>query len=349
MIETQDRQHEERYKNRWYGKYRAFVRDILDPERLGRCRLEIPAVLGTGRDNWSDWAWPCFPYGGNDDVGVFLVPEEGASVWAEFEGGDLQYPIWSGVWLARSNPGEQPEEAKRLCSEPACLDCGDKPVPGQRRRDEAEHKKHHGHPPYYCPRLKVLLKTETGHTIAADDRDGWEFLEIVDRAGQIFHMDCRVKREVQAGNSRRRGTRDAGRGDQLDIATDIEGQRAKIEITDLCRQYVRWDAWKDREKIHIQSCDRTRARWQKILVDTTKGREKIRLWGLCGAQEIVIDSTAGAEMIRLTDKAGQVVVMNAAAGMERIQATDKAGSVIIMDGVMGNILVRSANKVLINP
>ena len=58
MLETRDRQTEERYRNRWYGKYRAFVRDHNDPERLGRVRLEIPAVLGTGRDNWSDLAEP---------------------------------------------------------------------------------------------------------------------------------------------------------------------------------------------------------------------------------------------------------------------------------------------------
>ena len=115
LLETQERNHEERYRHRWYGKYRAFVRDNHDPERLGRCRLEVPAVLGTGASNWSDWAAPCFPYGGNDDEGMFLVPQEGASVWAEFEGGDVQFPIWSGVWLAKSDPGEQPEEAKRLC------------------------------------------------------------------------------------------------------------------------------------------------------------------------------------------------------------------------------------------
>jgi len=143
VIETQDRQHEERYKNRWYGKYRAFLRDNNDPERLGRCRLEIPAVLGTGKENWSEWAWPCFPYGGNEDIGLFLVPEEGASVWAEFEGGNVQYPIWSGVWLAKSNPGEQPEESKRLCSDPTCHDCEDKVEHKPDRRDDLEHKKHH--------------------------------------------------------------------------------------------------------------------------------------------------------------------------------------------------------------
>lgn len=54
MLETRDRHSEERYRNRWYGKYRAFVRDNNDPERLGRVRLEIPAVLGSGREVLTD-------------------------------------------------------------------------------------------------------------------------------------------------------------------------------------------------------------------------------------------------------------------------------------------------------
>ena len=347
MIETQDREHEERYKHRWYGKYRAFVRDNNDPERLGRCRLEIPAVLGQGRENWSDWAWPCFPYGGNEDTGMFLIPEEGASVWAEFEGGQVQYPIWAGVWLAGSNPGEQPEESKRLCFSPTCHDCEDRVEHAQDRRDDLEHRKYHDHPPYYFPRRKVLLKTETGHTIVFDDRDEEEFLKIIDRAGQILHMHSPVKRNVQTGNALRRGTRDAEQGDQLDIATDIKDQRARVEITDLCRQFLRLEAWQDREKIHIQSSDKTRSRWQKILLDTTKGREKLHLWGLGGVQEIVIDSTAGAEMVRLTDKAGQVVELHAA--RKRIEARDAAGSRLVMDGGHGNVIVHSRNKVLINP
>ena len=348
MLETRDRQSEERYRNRWYGKYRAFVRDNNDPERLGRVRLEIPAVLGSGRENWSEWAAPCFPYGGNDDTGMFLVPEEGASVWAEFEGGVVQHPIWTGVWLAKSNPGEQPEESKRTCANAFCHDCEDKVEHQANRHDDLEHKKYHGHPPYYCPRLKVLLKTETGHTILADDRDGDELLRIIDRAGQILTMEGKVKPEMQSGNALRRGTKDAEKGDQLDIASQIVGSRARIHLTDLCRQQVILEAWQDKEKVHILSCDKGRSRWQKILIDTTKGREKVHIWGLNGTQEILVDSTAAAEQIRLTDKAGQVVRMNAAPGQESISATDKSGSLVFMDGVAGNIIIRSTNTVLIN-
>jgi hypothetical protein len=367
-MDFRDRQTEERYKNRWFGKYRAFVRDNNDPERLGRVRLEIPAVLGSGRENWSEWAYPCFPYGGNEDIGMFFVPEEGASVWAEFEGGQVQHPIWSGVWLAKSNPGEQPEESKRECSECACLDCEDEQEHQNHAHDHREHTKYHGHPPFYCPRLKVLLKTETGHTILADDSDEKECLKIIDRAGQAFHMEGRVKAAVQTGNGRRRATKDAEKGDQLSIDSDIVDRKGRIEITDVCRQSLRLEAWKDQEKVHLQSCDAQRSRWQKLLMDTTKGREKTHLWGLNGQQEVLIDSTKGSEKVQLTDKAGQVIVMNAAAGREnismvdksgqrflmdaaatRIGLTDRAGSEVLLEGASGNVLVRSASLVLINP
>ena len=340
MIYFQDQQHEERYKDIWYGKYRAFVRDNNDPERLGRCRLEVPAVLGVGKENWSDWAWPCFPYGGNDDTGMFLIPEEAASVWAEFEGGDPQFPIWSGVWLAKSNPGEQPQESKRLCSPVTCRDCEDKCGHATDPADNREHGKFHSHPEYYCPRRKVLVKTETGHTIVMDDRDEEEFLKIIDRAGQILHMHCPVKAEVQSENTRRRGTYDAetgsrnseagagAAGHEIDISRDIKGGKAFVQITDVCRQFVRLEAWHEKEKIHILSCDKTRSRFQKILIDTTKGRESISILGLGGTQEIRMISASGKEQIRLKDK---------------------AGSKVIMDGSAGHIVVRSSGKVLINP
>lgn len=275
--------------------------------------------------------------------------------------GSLPDPIWSGVWIAGSNPGEQPEESKRLCSGATCRDCEDKAEHASDAADNSEHGKFHAHPPYYCPRRKVLIKTETGHTIVMDDKDEEEFLKVIDRAGQVLHMFCPVKAEVQSENTRRRGTHDfeAGQannetgagpaGKEIDVARDIKGGKAYVQVTDACRQFVRLEAWHEREKIHIQSCDKSRARWQKILIDTTKGRESIRILGLAGTQEIQICSAAGKEEIRLTDKAGQVLVLSSAAGRERIQLTDKAGSKLTMDGVMGHVTIKSKGMLLINP
>lgn len=327
MLATEDKQHVERYRDRWFGKFRALVRDNNDPERLGRLRLEIPAVLGVGPENWSDWASPCFPYGGHDDVGMFLVPEEGASVWAEFEGGQVQYPIWAGVWLAKSNPGEQPAEAQRLCSDPTCFDCEDKLDHAGHPFDGPEHEKFHAHPPYYCPRQRVLVKTETGHTIAMDDRDEHESLTITDRAGQMLRMEAHVKRAVQADNSRRRGTREAEQGNQLNLQSDIADQSARIQLTDLAGQFIKLEAWQDKEKIHIESRNRDRSRWQKVLLDSSDGKEKVTIWGLNGTQQVVIDSTKGRE---------------------RILIQDKAGSMVTLDGLTGNIVVRAKNKTIIN-
>lgn len=332
----------------FYGKYRAFVRDNNDPERLGRVRMEIPAVLGTGEANWSDWAWPCLPYGGNDDTGMFLIPDEGASVWAEFEGGQPQYPIWSGVWLAKSNPGEQPSESARTCATAECKDCEDKADHQSNPQDNAEHRKYHGHPPYYCPRMRVLFKSETGHTIYADDKDGNEIFKFLDRSGQGLEFSGAVKPSVQQGNSRRRGTADATTGTGLSLASDMVDKKAHIALVDLSKQKILLEAWQDQEKVHILSGNSGGSRWQKILLDTTKGREKLTLFGLGGNQTIVIDSAKAKEQIVLTDKAGQSVVMSAAPGRESITLTDKAGSTIKMDGLAGMIQIKSTAQVLIN-
>jgi hypothetical protein len=208
----EDEEHEERYRGRFFGKYRAFVRDNHDPERLGRCRLEVPAVLGVGPENWSDWASPCFPFGGVDNCGTFLVPPEGASVWAEFEGGDPQYPIWSGVWLAGTNPGEMPEEAKRLCAGSECSSCLDAAEHAKNLQDNLEHRKFHAHPPYWCPKVYVLAKTPAGHVVLLDDRESDACIRIADSSGQEITLTSGRKVEItdRAGS---RITMDAESGD----------------------------------------------------------------------------------------------------------------------------------------
>ncbi len=96
----------ERVEGRFYGKYRGTVTDNADPDDLGRIKARVPRLLG---DAETGWALPSFAYGGASDQGLFLVPDVGAGVWIEFEGGDLSYPIWSGTWFTS---GAIPESAK---------------------------------------------------------------------------------------------------------------------------------------------------------------------------------------------------------------------------------------------
>ena len=79
---------------RYFGKYRGQVEINLDPMMQGRVQVSCAAVLGDGQ---MSWAMPCSPYGGSG-VGFFMIPPVGANVWVEFEGGNIDYPIWSGCF-----------------------------------------------------------------------------------------------------------------------------------------------------------------------------------------------------------------------------------------------------------
>ena len=81
--------------SRHYGKYRGRVVDNADPTSRGRLQVVVPALL----DTQPVWALPCAPYAGAN-VGFFAMPPVDAGVWVEFEGGDLDLPIWSGCFWA---------------------------------------------------------------------------------------------------------------------------------------------------------------------------------------------------------------------------------------------------------
>jgi hypothetical protein len=89
---------------KFYGKYRGKVGNNADPMKLGRVQVIVPSVLGTDQ---LSWAMPCVPYAGTQ-VGLFMIPPIGANIWVEFEGGNINYPIWSGCFWGE---GELPVEA----------------------------------------------------------------------------------------------------------------------------------------------------------------------------------------------------------------------------------------------
>lgn len=88
-------------RRQFWGKYRAQVDNNADPYKVGRLKLKIGDVLGS---EVSGWALPSFPLAaaGNTPgggVGLFLVPPKDAWVWAEFEHGDPDRPIWTGCFF----------------------------------------------------------------------------------------------------------------------------------------------------------------------------------------------------------------------------------------------------------
>jgi uncharacterized protein involved in type VI secretion and phage assembly len=79
---------------KYFGKYRGTVINNVDPEFRGRIQLMVPDVSGFAI---TSWALPALPIGGLQ-MGLFSVPMIGSGVWVEFEQGDLDYPIWVGVY-----------------------------------------------------------------------------------------------------------------------------------------------------------------------------------------------------------------------------------------------------------
>lgn len=88
----------------FFGKYRGAVVENLDPMELGRLQVTVPLVLGSVQ---TAWAMPCVPYAG-PGVGWYVLPPVGASIWVEFEGGDPDYPIWTGCYWTEGQVPARP-------------------------------------------------------------------------------------------------------------------------------------------------------------------------------------------------------------------------------------------------
>ncbi len=128
--------------DKYFGKYSGVVKDNRDGENLGRVQVSVPSIFPP--DELMQ-ARPALPFG------LFFVPEVGAKVWVEFEGGDPGLPLWTGVQYVA---GEWAKEA------------------------EAD------------PPQNRVVKTAAGHLIVFRDKGGEEGVEIKDAAhGHIIKLN----------------------------------------------------------------------------------------------------------------------------------------------------------------
>jgi hypothetical protein len=114
-------QDERRAVQKYFGKYPGLVLDNA-PEtggaHRGEIEVEVPGLLeedpsGSGERAMRVVAKPCFL------PGFFFVPEAGQQVWIEFVAGDIDWPIWSGVWYPtdaapQTVDGEAPTAAQKV-------------------------------------------------------------------------------------------------------------------------------------------------------------------------------------------------------------------------------------------
>jgi hypothetical protein len=77
-----------------YGKYRAVVMNINDPDPdMGRVQVKCPALWGDSLSGWCPIV---------SAPGIKATLNVGDIVWIECEGGDPSQPIVSGIWYNKS-------------------------------------------------------------------------------------------------------------------------------------------------------------------------------------------------------------------------------------------------------
>ena len=74
--------------DQYFGKYSAIVKDNQDADELGILQVSVPTIFPADE---LVAARAALPYG------MFFVPEVDTQIWVEFEGGDTEFPIWTGV------------------------------------------------------------------------------------------------------------------------------------------------------------------------------------------------------------------------------------------------------------
>lgn len=79
---------------KFYGVYRGTVVNNIDPLQTGRIMATVPDAGGVIP---STWAMPCVPFAGKQ-MGAYMVPQIGSSVFIQFEAGDPDRPVWMGGW-----------------------------------------------------------------------------------------------------------------------------------------------------------------------------------------------------------------------------------------------------------
>jgi len=170
----------------WFGKYRAIVVDVNDTDQLGRVKARIPAVLG---DVISDWVWPCFPA-----PGWCWIPKVDDRVWVEFEGGDIDRPIYVGVWYAGPDGESELPDAVKTDNYPlikaATTPLGHKIVLSD-VPDEA----------------KIEVESSSGHKITLDDKKDEEKVSVTSQGGHSVTLDDKsgdetIKVEHKDGTSK---------------------------------------------------------------------------------------------------------------------------------------------------
>ncbi len=333
-------------RERYYGVYVGEVVDNVDPENWGRLKVRIEEIYGNKLETPTKeipWASECSRSGGVFDSGSRIPYLTGSTVYIMFERGSPAHPIIMGgvtkkpvaTWFY----GTPHSVAKSTWSPPA----EGTELPKEARDNQSVH---------------VMWKTPKGATILVEEKDGGEFLRIIDRAGQVIEMTS----PVQIGEEHTRTDKNVIDTDGMDYSK-MSGP-ATIRIVDLAKQEIILNADSGKESVLIKSQNRDGSRVQQIHLLTEVDKEQILIEDKAGQQilmyaegtqeflqitdkneqRIKMNAIPHQEYIEIVDKQDQWIKFNAIAGQEYIEIEDKTGQKIKIDPVNHKILIECAEK-----
>lgn len=148
------------------GMSTAIVTDNVDPEKLGRVKLQFP----WSDDSESAWA-RVSTFMAGDEQGFYFIPEIEQEVLVAFMHGDIEYPIVIGtLWNTDSIPPQ---------------------VEDNDSNDMGKIRSRSGHEIVFNDNsdgdTKLEITSASGHKIILDDADGK--IEISSTGGQYILMD----------------------------------------------------------------------------------------------------------------------------------------------------------------
>lgn len=299
-----------------FGLWPGRVEDVDDPQRLGRVRVRIFHLNGDKRSTPTTglpWASVLSLGGGGFDYGSggrnYIV---GSTVMVAFQQGDERSPVVvGGLHGAPIRDGVNPVEyltvdgqSQNEIEQTWQPEEGNE-IPKDVFGDAADGDTH--------PTRTVWQKSYKGHTIMCEDRDGLEFLKIIDRAGQVIEMNCPVTEEENANNGQQRGNRNASNDTQLPQSALIN-QKAFIRLKDVGGQEILLDGSGGNEKIILRSRNRQGSSRQTVVISSAKGREKIEIQDKQG-NRVTVDPNSAKESIVLIDYSGNKATFNAEDGL----------------------------------
>ena len=165
------------------GPTQAIVRDINDPQKLGRIRCFCPGLMGSSDtpSSWTGWATADLPLGSDPaiDSGSINVPPLGSVVNLTFRDGNIDFPVYSGGCSLGKTPSTStiPKLGKGL--EDGSLGV-EETVAGVEVPNSSGGSSQYPH--------NRVVKTPAGHLVELDDTTGNRRLRIRHADGSFIEL-----------------------------------------------------------------------------------------------------------------------------------------------------------------